>query len=144
TYTSTNAAAFAGAGTFTVAAQTATNPSYTSKGNYLLPAPTADVNVTVQYDYTPTLVISDVTLAEGNAGSTAFNFTVTLSTASTSTVTVAYSTADGTATAGSDYSAAGGTLFFAPGETSKTVTINVTGDTNVEGNETFFVNLSSP
>jgi len=86
--------------------------------------------------------INDVTQAEGNTGATAFNFTVSLATASTGTVTVNYATANGTATAGSDYAATSGVLTFAPGQTSKTVTVNVTGDTTVEPNETFYVNLS--
>ena len=59
-------------------------------------------------------------------------------------MTVNYATANGTALAGSDYTAASGTLTFAPGQTSKTVTVNVTGDTVVEPNETFVVNLSAP
>src|SRR5262249_55201826 len=77
-----------------------------------------------------------------NSGSTAATFTVTLSTTSDRTVTVNYATADGTATAGSDYTAASGSLSFAPGQTSKTVSVNVLGDTVTEANETFAVNLS--
>jgi hypothetical protein len=57
-------------------------------------------------------------------------------------VTVNYATADGTAVQPSDYTTASGTLTFAPGETSKTVTVNVNGDTSNEADETFFVNLS--
>lgn len=94
-------------------------------------------------DDQPSLRISDVTLGEGNSGSTPFNFIVTLTPASTSTVTVNYATANGSALAGSDYTAlAPATLTFAPGETSKTLTVKVIGDTTVESNETFFVNLS--
>jgi Calx-beta domain len=59
-------------------------------------------------------------------------------------VTVQYQTADGTAAAGSDYVARGGTLTFGPGETSKTVSVTVNGDSAVEGDETFFLDLSSP
>src|SRR5262249_39441562 len=69
---------------------------------------------------------------------------VTLSARSTETITVAYATGDGTATAGSDYQAASGTLTFAPGETRKTVTVPVKGDRVGEPNETFLVTLSSP
>jgi hypothetical protein len=58
-------------------------------------------------------------------------------------VTVKYATANGTALAGSDYTAASGTLTFAPGQTSQTVTVNVMGNTTVEPNETFAVNLSA-
>jgi len=65
-----------------------------------------------------------------------------LSAASTSTVTVAYATANGTATAGSDYTAQSGTLTFSAGQTSKTISVVVNGDTTVEPNETFTVTLS--
>ena len=51
-------------------------------------------------------------------------------------MTVSYATANGTATAGSDYVAQTGTLTFAPGETTKTITIAVNRDRNVEANET--------
>ncbi len=91
----------------------------------------------------PTVSISDVSLNEGNAGTSNFTFTVSLSAASGSSVTVAYQTADGTATAPTDYSAVAlpTTLTFNGGETSKTITIPVNGDTTNEPNETFFVNL---
>jgi hypothetical protein len=92
----------------------------------------------------PALRIGNRTVTEGNTGTVAATFTVTLSAASTETITVAYTTADGTATAGSDYQAASGTLIFAPGETSKTITISVNGDRLAEPNETFVVNLSGP
>jgi hypothetical protein len=59
-------------------------------------------------------------------------------------VTVSFATADGTATAGSDYVATSGTLTFNPGVTTQTITVNVVGDTTVEPNETFLVNLSAP
>jgi hypothetical protein len=91
----------------------------------------------------PTLSINNVSQNEGNSGTTAFTFTVTLSAASASTVTVDFATADGTATAPGDYAAASGTLTFNPGVTSRTVTVNVAGDTSVEPNETFAVNLSN-
>ncbi len=93
---------------------------------------------------TPSLSIGDVTITEGDSGTANANFTVTLSAPSTSIVTVSYGTADGTATAGSDYGATSGTLTFAPGETSKTISVPVIGDTAVEPNETFFVNLGAP
>jgi chitinase len=90
----------------------------------------------------PSLSIADMSVQEGNAGTRLMTFTVTLSAAAAGTVTVAYFTADGTATAGSDYVAASGTLSFAPGETSKTLQVTVKGDTAVEGNETFTVRLA--
>jgi hypothetical protein len=92
----------------------------------------------------PALRINDVSVVEGNTGAAAATFTVTLSVASAEPVTVAYATADGSATAGSDYQAASGTLTFAPGETVKTITVLVNGDPLDEPTETFFVNLSSP
>jgi hypothetical protein len=92
----------------------------------------------------PGLSIADVSASEGNAGSANAVFTVTLSAAATSAVSVTYATANGTATAGTDYTATSGTLTFAPGETSKTLTVAITGDTVVEPTETFAINLSAP
>src|SRR5205807_9154756 len=89
----------------------------------------------------PALTIDDVRVAEGDSGTRTARFTVSLSPASTQSVTVDYATADGTATAGSDYDAASGTLTFASGQTSKNVDVAVHGDTVPENNETFFVNL---
>ncbi len=106
----------------------------------------ADPSVTANFNpknVTPTLSINDVSEAEGNKGKTKFTFTITLSPASTGKVTVKYATADGTALAGSDYTAASGTLKFAKRQTSETVTVKVTGDKLLESNKTFFVNLSS-
>jgi hypothetical protein len=92
----------------------------------------------------PTLSVNDVTVTEGNSGSVNAVFTVTLSAASAQTVTVAYATANGTATAGSDYSVRSGTLSFSPGTTTQAISVPVTGDTVVEPDETFFVILSNP
>ena len=90
----------------------------------------------------PTLTVDDASIGEGNSGTAQLTFTVKLSQAATGPVTVQYSTADGTATAGSDYTARSGTLTFAAGETSKTITVAVLGDTMVEANEAFTVALS--
>src|SRR6185503_15070214 len=80
----------------------------------------------------------------GNSGTTTATLTVTLTPASTQAVTVAYATANGTATtAGSDYVAKNGTLTFAAGVTTQSIAVTVNGDTTVEPNETFVVNLSS-
>jgi parallel beta-helix repeat protein len=92
----------------------------------------------------PTISISDCAVAEGNAGQTPCTFTVSLSARSTSTVTVSYATANGTATAGSDYIAASGSLSFTPGSASQPLPVQVLGDLLVEPDETFFVNLSAP
>ena len=95
-------------------------------------------------DPTPTAVINDVTITEANTGTRAMTFTVTLSAPSGQAITIAYATADGTATAPSDYTAASGTLTFAAGVTTRTITVTTLGDTTVEPNETFRVNLSAP
>ena len=98
----------------------------------------------------PTLTVADVSVLEGNTGTKTMTFTVGLSPAATSTVTVDFATADGTAIAGGsntgsggDYVAAAGTLVFAPGDTSKTVLINVVGDLFNESDETFKLKLSN-
>ena len=70
--------------------------------------------------------------------------TVLRSGGSTGTVTVAWATANGTATAGSDYTAGSGTLTFAAGETSKSLTVAVLDDSSAENNETFTVTLGNP
>src|SRR5205814_3929159 len=96
-------------------------------------------------DPLPSLSINDVTVSEGNSGTTNANFTVTLSTASSKTVTVNYATADGTATAPANYVAIPTTtLTFNPGQTAKTITVPVNGDIVDETDETFAVNLSNP
>jgi Tol biopolymer transport system component len=98
---------------------------------------------TIENDDTPALTINNVTANEGNSEPTAFDFTVTLSPASNQTVSVNYATEDGTAMAGTDYVAILPTqISFAPGETQKTITVTVNGDTSVEPDETFVVNLS--
>jgi hypothetical protein len=91
----------------------------------------------------PSLSITDATVTESNVAVDVV-FTVSLSAPSAQTVTVAFATADGTALAGSDYSAASGTLTFPPNVTSQPLFVQVTGDLLDEPTETFFVNLSSP
>jgi hypothetical protein len=92
----------------------------------------------------PTLSVNDVSVTEGNSGTTNLAFTVTQSATSTSAVTVAYTTTAGTASAGPDYTTASGTLTIAAGATTGTITIGVVGDVLDEANETFTVTLSSP
>ncbi|MEH1989437.1 Calx-beta domain-containing protein [Nostoc sp.] len=94
-------------------------------------------------DNQPTISISDVSVSEGNTGTTTnANFIVTLSNASYQQVTVNYNTNDGTAqVADSDYNSAYGIITFNPGETSKTLSIGIIGDNKSETDETFSVNL---
>ncbi len=98
----------------------------------------------VDDDGLPSLSVADVSLEEGNVGSVDAMFTIILSPASGKTVTVDYTTSDGTATSGSDYSPVSGTLTFNPGETSQTVQVPVMGDVVDESDETFFLILSNP
>lgn len=91
----------------------------------------------------PSLSIADASVTEGNTGTTTIAFPVTLSSTASQPVSVSYSTADGTATAPSDYASATGTLTFNPGETTKSVLVSVVGDTVYEQDETFTVNLTS-
>ena len=100
---------------------------------------------TILNDDGPRVLISDASprAGEGNSGMTAYTFAVTLSQPSGLPVTVQYATADGTALAGSDYIATNGTLTFQRGETRKTVTVDVAGDTVPELDETFTINLSN-
>jgi hypothetical protein len=94
-------------------------------------------------DQPPSLSINDVAFAEGRSGIRYFVFTVSLSAASDKTVTVNFATANGTATtASNDYVAASGSLTFAPGETTKSITVPVKGDRKKEASETFYLNLS--
>jgi hypothetical protein len=91
----------------------------------------------------PDLSARDATGSEGNSGSTMLEVEVELAKASPLRVTVAFETRDGSAKAGSDYAAARGQLSFAPGETSKSIRIAITGDTVVEDNETLSLVLSN-
>jgi hypothetical protein len=95
-------------------------------------------------DDEPRISINDVTKREGKSGTTLFVFTVSLSVAYDQAVTVNFATANGTATAGSDYQAESGTLTFAPCQTTATVIIVVIADQQAEADETFFVNLTGP
>ena len=91
----------------------------------------------------PSLTIDDVTHAEGDSGTTAYVFTVTLSPATNAMVTLNYATASGTAAANSDYQPTSGTLTFKNGQTVKQVTVRVNGDTTSEPDETFTLQLAN-
>ncbi len=95
-------------------------------------------------DPEPNLSVSDVTLAEGNAGTTDFPFVVSLSAPSGKTVTVDAATADGTATAGGfDYQSLSTTLTFLPGDTTEVASVVVNGDPDPEQDEVFLLLLSN-
>ena len=92
----------------------------------------------------PTVTIASASIAEGNFGTKSLSFVVSLSAAAQSATTVSYATANGTATAGSDYLAASGTVAFRAGQRTATIVVTIKGDTASESNETFTVTLSSP
>ncbi len=102
------------------------------------------VKAQTEGDDLPTLSIADVTVTEGDSGTVNAEFTVTLDPASEDTVTVDYATADGTATAGTDYTSANGALTFAAGDTEKTIIVAVLGDMLDEEDEIFTVRLNNP
>jgi hypothetical protein len=102
------------------------------------------VGTIVDDDAAPSLSINNVSVSEGNTGTTTATFTVSLFTVSAKTVTFDWATAAGTATAGTDYVTASGSRTIAAGATTATIPITVIGDTLDEGDETFTLNLSSP
>ena len=87
------------------------------------------------------VAVADARAREGSDET--IDFAVTLSRAASGTVAVAYATADGTATAGADYTARKGELTFVPGETAKTVAVPVLDDAHDEGEETFTLRLTA-
>lgn len=87
-------------------------------------------------------IANATTVTEGDSGVTSVNFTVTLAEASSQTITATFQTEDGSAIAGFDYVAKTGTLTFAPGQITATISIDVIGDTAGEGTEFFFVRIA--
>ena len=114
--------------------------------NATLGSASTGVGTITDDDDPPTVSISSPSVAEGDSGEADLDFTVTLSAASGKQVTVKYADAGtGTATSGTDYTAVTETtLTFAVGDTSKTVTVKVKGDTLNEPNETVRLTLSEP
>jgi hypothetical protein len=141
--------AFPEAMTFIGVADVAVGPGCIFDGVVNLPASvpaghwiTATVDGVSELVPPPALSIDDVSQDEGDTGTTDFTFTVSLSAPWHSTLTVDYETADGTASTPADYAAISGTLTFPQGVTSRTITVDVNGDTDVEPDERLFVDLS--
>jgi hemoglobin-like flavoprotein len=102
------------------------------------------IQVTIVDNDAPSFSINDVQVAEGNSGTTDAVFTVSLQRPSFADAHVDFATlVTGTATSGTDYQPASGTLTFLKGETTKTVTVKINGDSIQEPNETFTVKLSN-
>jgi hypothetical protein len=114
------------------------NLSNPSGGTLARAQATATINSSLP---TPTISVSNVTVTNGSSGTTPATFTVTLSEPLSDPTSVAYTTADVTAHAGSDYQAVAGTLYFSPGQTGQSVTVNVIGDPLYDGPEIFDLNL---
>jgi hypothetical protein len=133
-----------GAATFTTSSLTAGTHNITADytgGNYLASTGTLAGGQLVKL----TLSINDISIIEGDDGTKTLNFTVALSVPSNLPVTANYATANGTATAPSDYTAIPmATLTFNPGETTRTIGVTINCDQNFEPDEAFTVNLSSP
>ncbi|MBL8484085.1 MAG: hypothetical protein JNJ60_17950, partial [Rhodocyclaceae bacterium] len=93
----------------------------------------------------PSVSVGDAVMLEGAAGTTATaQLTVTLSEAAGTATTIDWTTVNGSASAGVDYSLRSGTVTFAAGSTSATITVPITGDGQWEADETFNIVLSNP
>ena len=92
----------------------------------------------------PALSIAGTSVPEGNSGSSPAAFSVTLTGSTAQAVTIQYATANGSASAGSDFTTTSGTLTFNPGETTRTISVPILGDTTSEPDEDFTVTLSTP
>ena len=101
-----------------------------------------DVSLMLNGGVQPSLSVGNRSADEGNTGSTPFSFAVSLTPAATEVVTVHFDTVDVTASAGPDYAAGSVGLTFDPGQTTKTVVVQVVGDRKREPTETFSVILS--
>jgi hypothetical protein len=123
-------------GTHTITAE------YTATTNFLASVGTLNGGQVVKS--APTLTVNDVSITEGDSGTKDAVFSVHLSAASNLTVAVNYNTTNGSAASPDDYQTAIGTLSFSPGETDKTINVQVNGDTVFESDETLTVNLSIP
>jgi predicted outer membrane repeat protein len=96
------------------------------------------------YEAAPAIAVASLVVTEGSGGATSAVFNVSLSEANTLPVTVAYATANGSAISGSDYIATSGTLVFSPGQTARTISVQVIPDLLDEDDETFTLGLSAP
>lgn len=115
-----------------------------SATNAIITTASANASIT-DNDGNPTVSIGNApSILEGDAGTKNAVFTVTLSTSSNLPITVDYSAIDGTALGASDFTLPGGTLTFAPGETTKTILVPINGDTTDEADEQFSVKLANP
>ena len=92
---------------------------------------------TIENDDVPVVTVANASVTEGNSGTTAMTFTARLTAPAGAPVQAGYLSVNGTAVAPEDYQAAQGFVSFAPGETTRTITVNVNGDTVFEPDEIF-------
>ena len=118
-----------------------TNPQPPAVADITVPTGTGTIT---DNDPLPSVGINDVSLTEGNAGTTNMTFTLTLSGASGRAVTVRATTANGTATQPGDYTSTNLIVTFPAGTTTQTYSVPIAGDLLNEPDETFFVNLTAP
>ena len=116
-----------------------TNLATASLGGVTSGSDSVTVNWVAPQNNQPGLTVGS---GEDDEDAGSFTFTVTLNPSSLQTVTVDYATGGGTATSGSDYTAASGDLTFSPGDTTKTVTVTIADDDLDESDETFNLTLS--
>ncbi len=105
---------------------------------------TGNYVVSVVASVIPAITINDPAAVQASAAGASITFTVSLDMSSSSSVTVDYATANGTAVAGTDYTATSGTLTFAAGQTSATITVPVLLNESATGTTTFDLNLTNP
>ena len=135
----------------TITTTTTTTPTTTSTSTTTTTTPTVtkpgkgcgDKNHLHERRFECKVDIASVAKKEGKNGKNAFSFTVTLSGSPEDPVTVDFSTASGTAAAGTDFLPTAGTLTFQQGVTARTITVYVLSDAIAEPSETFFVNLAN-
>ncbi|MDH4049825.1 MAG: PQQ-dependent sugar dehydrogenase [Gammaproteobacteria bacterium] len=102
------------------------------------------LSVTNSFSPVPQLVVDSPQIIEGDTGTAVLNFALSLSIAIDSDASVAYTTVDGTAKAAEDYESRKGTVTFLRGETTKSLTIEIVGDTLDEDDEVFSVSFGNP
>jgi hypothetical protein len=118
--------------------------SLTAPTNATLAKASGSGNIVNTVQGTPALYVDDPSVLEGNAADiTLLGFNVRLSEPSSTSITVDFATADGTATAGTDYLAKSGTLTFAPGKTVKAALVPIKGNTLLQAKRTLLVNLTN-
>lgn len=116
-----------------------------SQAQYVFIADGVGIGVIQDASPQPSILVNDASVTEGEPGETTpLTFTVTLNSPSGRQVSVGYLLEDGAATAGDDYTAASGSLTFAPGQTSQDLSVTILGDNLQEGTETFTLRLVDP